>query len=229
MRRPELTGVSGVPECHLDPAVLARLPGEAAPAPWDLECRAVLWLGRGGRSAALALPLGLRGSRALAVVGGMVGYTATPVGEYAEVTGVVVTHDRLRPVAHVAFMAVDSPASVVGGRVSWALPKTLATFEGAAGGTTTAVGGGPARWRVRVTPTAIGPRVPVHGRLSVRQLFPGGRIGDSRLTGRATARLAAVRVEVESDGPLPTWLRPGRHLGVLLEAVEAALAAPELR
>jgi hypothetical protein len=80
-----------------------------------------------------------------------------------------------------------------------------------------------------VTPTAIGPRVPVRGGLLVRQLFPGGRIGESRLTGRGTARLAAVRVEVESDGPLPTWLLPGRHLGLLLDGAEAALSAPELR
>jgi hypothetical protein len=232
MAHPVLTDVAGVPECTLGDALLARLPKDAPAAPWELECDAVVWFHRGGRAVAEALPEALRAARALAVAGGMVRYRSSPVGGYDEVLGMVASHDAGRPWrrrfwGHVAFMAVDSERSLVGGRMNWAMPKTLATFDGGVGGVvpTTATGDG-AHWRVRAAPVAVGPRLPVRARFATRQGFPGGRLGTSRLSARGRVRLALVRVEVESDGALPTWLRPGRHLGAVVEQGTLRVAVP---
>ncbi len=235
MHPTQIRGVAGVPETVLGPAPcatrLATLARDAPPAPWELACEAVVWFGRGGGSAAAALPPVLRSSRALAVVGAMVRYRDTPVGPYDEVVGLVASHDGPSPWGHVAFMGVDSDESLVGGRVNWAVPKTCATFTGdeTDGRTASAPDGHPLGWRDRVTARALGPRVPLRGRVLVRQLFPGGRIGDSWLTGRCTARLAVVEVHVESDGPLATWLRPGRHLGALLDPAQGTLSPARRR
>ena len=37
-------------------ALVATLPVNEAPAPWECRCSALLWLGRGGRAAAAAMP-----------------------------------------------------------------------------------------------------------------------------------------------------------------------------
>ena len=223
MSRPELT-VSGVPETRLSDALRSRLPQNLAPAPWTCTCEAVLWTGRGGRA---ALPSAL-GSRTLGVVGGLVRYSDTPVGPYDEVLGLVGALTGLRPWAHVAFMAVDSAASLVGGRTNWAMPKTLAAFEGGVGSGRpfTATGADEARWRVSATPRVVGPAVPMVSRGTARQVFPDGRIGSCPLTARARLRPAVVTVEVDSEGPLPRWLRPGRHLGAVVESVTFSLGAP---
>jgi hypothetical protein len=59
-----------------------------------------------------------------------------------------------------------------------------------------------------------------------RQEFPDGRLGDSLVKGRGRIRVAVVDVEVESDGPLPTWLRPGRHLGAVVESARFSMTEP---
>ena len=82
--RVELTGVRGVPESVLSQALVATLPRNEAPAPWQCRCSALLWLGRGGRAAAAALPPALAGSPALATLGAFVRYADTPVGTYDE-------------------------------------------------------------------------------------------------------------------------------------------------
>ena len=88
--RPELSGVAGVPETLVSDALLARLPANDAPAPWTVRSRAVIWYARGGAAATAALPPSLRsGHRGLAVVGGVVRYSETPVGPYDEVFGLV--------------------------------------------------------------------------------------------------------------------------------------------
>jgi hypothetical protein len=108
------------------------------------------------------------------------------------------------------------------------MPKTMATFSGGVGRGTTfsATGADEARWRVSATPTWVGPPLPLRALGQARQEFPGSRVGSSGLRGRARVRPALVRVEVESDGPLPTWLRPGRHLGAVVETAEFSLDAP---
>ena len=60
---------------------------------------------------------------------GFVEYLDTPVGPYHEVlAGNLLWTGRLS-VSQVPFIAVDSLASVAGGRANWALPKTMADFE----------------------------------------------------------------------------------------------------
>ena len=70
------------------------------------------------------------GSPGLLTVGGFVRYTDTPVGAYDEVLGMIGSRTGLRPWGNVAFMSVNSESSLVGGRTNWAMPKTLARFDG---------------------------------------------------------------------------------------------------
>ena len=229
MIRTELTDVAGVPETAVSEALLARLPANLAPAPWECVCEAVVWFGRGGRSATQALPPALRDrASGLAVVGAVVRYLDTPVGPYDEVLGMVGARTGLKPWGSVAFMSVDSEASLVGGRTNWAMPKTLGSFDGdiGHGKAITGTGADETRWRVSATPKVIGPAVPVRTTGSARQEFPGHRVGESPLRARGRIRPAVVTVEVESDGPLPTWLRPGRHLGAVVERATFTLGEP---
>jgi hypothetical protein len=227
--RPALTGVAGVPEAALGEDLLARLPVDVPPAPWTCDAQGVVWCARGSAAATAALPPALRGSASgLAVVGGIVRYSSTPVGPYDEVFGLVGSHSGVQPWGSVAFMSVDSEASLVGGRANWAMPKTLAEFTGepGSGRTMTATGEGALGWRVTVRPTAYGPLLPMRSRGRCRQEFPDGRLGDSLVKGRGRIRVAVVDVEVESDGPLPTWLRPGRHLGAVVESARFSMTEP---
>ena len=228
--RPELTGVTGAPETQLSPSLLASLPENTSEAPWTVNCSAVVWTTRPTAAAREALPRQLRDSRAVVVIGGMVRYLETPVGPYDEVFGIVMVRQSLtRSFGHVAFMAVDSPASLVGGRTNWAMPKTLASFSGGVGHRRTITAGGDdTSWEVQATPRVVGPRVPVRSRAVTRQEFPGEVLGDSRLSARGRARPAVVDVKVSSEGPLAGWLRPGRHLGAVAEGVTFTLGVPDL-
>jgi hypothetical protein len=228
--RPELTGVAGVPETALSEALLATLPPNESEAPWTVNCSAVLWTVRPTRAAAEALPPSLRGGRGVVVVGGVVRYLETPVGPYDEVFGIVMSGYGRQALGTVTFMAVDSPESLVGGRTNWAMPKTLAAFEGGIGSgqTVVATGQDGLGWRVSARPRVLGPSLPVRSRAVTRQEFPGGILGDSRLRARGTARPALVDVEVESDGPLAGWLRRGKHLGAVADHVTFTLGAPDL-
>jgi len=228
MIRTEITGVPGVPETALSDELLARLPDNLAPAPWDARCSGLVWNGWGGSAARRALPPALRGSRALASVGGFVRYEYTPVGTYDEVFGMVASADGTKSWGNVAFMAVDSESSLVGGRTNWAMPKTLAQFDGSIGRgeTISAWSDGPVRWRVEATAVRVGPRIKVRSKQPSRQEFPDGAVRDSPMVASAAIRPALVRVEVVSDGPLASWLRPGLHLGALIESAEFTLGEP---
>lgn len=226
--RSELAGLPGVPETALSDALLASLPVNQAPAPWECRCSAVLWLGRGGRAASAALPSALAGSPALATIGGFVRYTDTPVGPYDEVLGMIGSRTGARTWGHVAFMSVDSRPSLVGGRTNWAMPKTLANFDGdpSAGRTISGTGADDIGWSVSATSRVVGPAVPLKTKATARQQFSDGRIGDSLLTFAGRVRPAIVTVEVSSQGTLPTWLRPGRHLGAVIESANFTLGEP---
>ncbi len=222
--RPELL-VPGVPETVLSEALLARLPENLAPAPWTTRCVAMVWLCRGGRDATEALPPALRGeSRGHAVIGGMVRYLDTPVGTYDEVFGIVVGAQGRHPWGNIAFIAVDSETSVVGGRANWAMPKTLASFEGGLTGMTAT--GLDTNWRISATPRRLGPAIKYTSRASVRQEFPDGRIRPSELLGKFKMRPTLIDVEVESDSTLPRWLKPGRHLGSVSPEMTFTAGAP---
>ena len=60
--RPELA-VAGVPETFVSEQLLARLPENLAPAPWDARCQATIWMSRGGKEARAALRTGLHALR----------------------------------------------------------------------------------------------------------------------------------------------------------------------
>ena len=108
------------------------------------------------------------------------------------------------------------------------MPKTLAEFEGEIANKRTISGwcDGPVRWRVEATPTVIGPRIKVRSNMPNRQEFPDGVVRVSQLAAQAHIRPALVRVEVVSDGPLASWLRPGLHLGAVVESAEFTLGEP---
>ncbi|MCU1642857.1 MAG: hypothetical protein JWN03_3132 [Nocardia sp.] len=231
MNRPELF-VHGVPETALTAALVEHLPVNAAAAPWNCSAEAVFWLGRGGAPATAALPPRLRGkARALGVIGGFVRYTETPVGSYDEVLGAIAFRQGLRPRGHVAFMAVDSETSLVGGRTNWAMPKTLASFSGdLASGTMTAteaVGGAP-KWTIGITARSFGFALPLHATGTVLHQSHTGDIAAAALHTRGRAKLALIDTSVDGDGDLPHWLRPGRHLGVLVPRLQFTLSSPAL-
>lgn len=229
MTRTEIVAVPGVPETALSDELIARLPENLAPAPWECRFSGLVWSGRGGKAARAALPTSLRHARALATVGGFVRYEDTPVGPYDEVFGQVASSEGLKSWGSVTFMAVDSEASLVGGRTNWSMPKTLASFEGEIGHKKTMAGwsNGPVRWRLEATPIAVGPRVTRGTSAQVRQQFPDGVVRPSIMQGRGTMRPALIRVEVVSDGPLASWLRPGLHAGALIEAGTFSLSDPQ--
>lgn len=229
MRTFDLTGVPGVPETALTEELVATLPGHAAAAPWRVRCSALVWWSRAGAAATAALPPALRHqARATVVVGGLVRYEDTPVGPYDEVFAVIGYRIGRSFGSNVAFMAVDSPTSLVGGRVNWSMPKTLARFEGApAGGRTfSATGDLEQSWRVSGSARRLGPPLPVISRARVLQQFPDGSLRGSRLAARGWMRPTRVDVAVDSTGPLPGWLPPGRHLGAVLRPVTFSLGVP---
>jgi hypothetical protein len=223
----DVRAVPGVAECELDDATVASLPGESAPAPWQVRCASIVWYGRGGRAAGLAAGAVAAGGRALVTIGGLVSYADTPVGPYHEAFATVAVRRGRGVRGTIPFMAVDSLVSLVGGRQNWSLPKCVARFEGepsATGSTMTAEGDG---WRVSATARPFGPRYPLPMRGRLVQAFPDGVLRESALSGRGSARSALVRVEVSSTrGDLPRWLRPGRHLGAVLLDTAFELTAP---
>lgn len=212
-----------VPESVLSDDLAARLPTATPAPPWPCRVEAVVWWHRSTAAARAALPVSLRDRARLPVtVGAFLRYLDSPVGPYSEVLAcpLVLRGGMLR--TSVAFIAVDSLASVAAGRQHWSLPKVLADFSGAAGRSAprSAVGDG---WVVTARPRPVGPAVPVAGRFSISQPADDGSPRTARSSLRGLARPALVQVEVESglaaDGPgtLAGWLRPGRHCGLVLE------------
>ena len=225
--RPELAGVAGVPETLLSDGLLTRLSANLAPAPWSCRGSALVWWTRATRAATGALPPPIRGAaRVMGVIGGFVRYQDTPVGSYDEVFAAVAHLEGVRPRTTVAFMAVDSETSLVAGRINWAMPKTLARFEGDPLGRMAAAAAGQTAWSVGATPRSWGPAV-VPLRLSglAVQQFPDGSLGRSVIRLRARGRPASVEVVVSSDGRLATWLRAGRHPGLVVPALSLSLGS----
>src|SRR4051794_10202525 len=197
-----LQEVEGVPESALGDADAARLPSAAAPAPWPTVLDAVLWFQRAAPGAQEQLPSALRGRRALPVtVGGLISYRETPVGPYHEVlASPVLLAGAKGPEAGVSFIAVDSPASGLGGRENWALPKTLARFrwpEPARGAfELDAQGEG---WSVHAAVRPRARRLPLAAGLRNRQVTPHGAEITFLSAWRGPVRLATV--ELETHGP----------------------------
>jgi hypothetical protein len=197
----------------------------APPAPWRSEIAALVWWHRATPAARDLLPAPLAGRGGVRVtIGGLISYRRGPVGPYREVFGAPML---LRPGpgwAHVAFMAVDSAASVAGGRGNWALPKELGRFAGDPGtpGRVTARGEG---WALAVTATTRPRALPAWAHLTCAQVWPDGAVRAFAVTMRGRARLARVEIEHEPRSPLATWLRAGRHPAVLVSGVQVVTPA----
>jgi hypothetical protein len=197
----------------------------APPAPWRSEVVAVLWWHRATPAVRGLTPAALAARVALPVtVGGLVAYRSGPVGPYREVFGAPVLLRRGPGRTHVAFMAVDSAASVAGGRRNWALPKELARFEDDPGrpGRLTARGDG---WALAVTARVRRRALPARGALTCAQVWPDGAVRAFAVFMRGRARLARVDVEHEPGSPLATWLCAGSHPAVVVSGVQVVTPA----
>jgi len=196
-----------LPESRLPADLLAQLPESTPTPPWHCRVRAVVWCQRAPSPLQSSSPYAgrVRG----AAIGAVVDYLESPVGPYREVFVGQLLRGTLLPVLHVPFIAVDSLASVQGGRRHWLLPKAMADIaldvrdESADGH---AVGDG---WSLTVAARAVGPRLPVAGPLSTEQ---AGARALASLRGRG--RLASV--QVSAVGPvLQGWLGTGPHAGIV--------------
>src|SRR5437588_6813952 len=146
--------------------------GSPPPAPWTCRCQAVVWSARPPRDAAEWLPPALAGRRPLGVIGGLVRYLDTPVGPYDEVFAAIGLRRGRGLAGHIPFMAVDSAASVAGGRGNWALPKTLAAFAGDMPSLQAAGDG----WRAAIHARPVGPALPLRTAGANLQQWPDGSL-----------------------------------------------------
>ena len=205
VRAPDWLDLPSVPESRLDAGTRARLAagegGPPAPPPWTTTVSAVLWWHRAAPGAVEHLPEAVRGLPHLPItVGALVRYRDSPVGSYSEVfaSPVLLRRGFGLPAVTVPFIAVDSLASVVGGRAGWMLPKTLARALWPSDG--------PARvetddWSVAVSVAPDGPRLPIRGRLPLLQAQPD-RVDGPQRRGHAVDEGArdqrhALRIELQ--------------------------------
>jgi hypothetical protein len=188
------------------------------PPPWTLSLEGLVWLHRAVPEAARFHQPGLRFDRGIPVtVGGFARYVDSPVGAYSEVWGSPTLVVRRRSVSlAVPFMAVDSAASLRGGRANWALPKVPAAF-------------GPDRWAASgdgwsllARVLSAGPRIPLLATGHLLQAREDGALLRSRCIARGAGRPARVLV----DGEPPAWLAPGRHLGLVVDRATLVVRAP---
>jgi Acetoacetate decarboxylase (ADC) len=201
------------------------VPSDPPPAPWRSDIDALLWWHRPAAEAAATLPEALRGWRALPVaLGALVSYRRGPVGPYAEVFAGRLLLRGGRPHAHVEFIAVDSQASIAGGRANWALPKEAARFEGAPGrpGRVRATGDG---WAVSVHAEARAPRLPAWAALPCVQVWPDGRARAFTVRVCGTARLADAHVTHEPPSAPAAGPAAGRHPAVLVSGRQVVTPA----
>lgn len=189
------------------------------PPPWHSRIDAVLWWHRATPHSRELVPAAL-GGRALPVtVGGLISYREGPVGPYGEVFGVVAAARGARAAGHVPFMAVDSAASMAGGRGNWALPKELASFEGDPGtpGRVAAHGDG---WALEAVARARPRALPARVAAPCAQVWPGGALRTFPITVRGRGRLGSVELTHAPGSPLERWLLAGRHPAVFLSGVQ---------
>lgn len=214
--------VAGVPESALPADVAGRLPATTAAPPWRCVVDAVLWWHRAAPGAADVIPGGVpAGARALPVtVAALVRYRSSPVGAYSEVFASPVLLAAPAPSVMIPFIAVDSLASVAGGRAHWALPKALASFAWEGYGAAVTGNG----WTVDVTTTTRGPRLPLAGVLPTAQPWPDGVLRCGLVRTHGWSRVAAVDV-ASTGASLPSWLLAGRHRALVLTGARMTVGA----
>lgn len=192
-------------------------------APWQSTIDGLLWAHAATPAARAALPSALAHRAGLALtIGGLIAYLDGPVGPYDEIFGAPVMLHGGPMLSHVAFMAVNSQASVAGGRRNWALPKVPASFE--VGGARHVV----ARaedWEVHVTALARPRRVPFAAACRCAQVWSDGATRDFTVRMRGRARLARVQVRHGARSALSEWLVEGRHVGLVVTGTQDVSAA----
>jgi hypothetical protein len=217
-----VTDALGLPETLLPQSLVAALPATAAPAPWQTRCEVVSWFHAVDHDALAALPEPIRPAGIAMVAWALVRYVETPVGPYSEIAATLLPSDGGEH-GHIPFIAVDSLSSIVGGRVNWLLPKSLASFDWAADGSSVMVASEqpttPA-WSVAVQVEDSGDAEPVAMPSHVQQVSTAGvvRRFDGEMSG--TMRAGTVIVDGHADGPLATLLRPGRYDGGLMSGCQ---------
>jgi Acetoacetate decarboxylase (ADC) len=231
----DFADLPGTPETALRPEDLANLPATAPPAPWRVTAAALLWTDRPDARARAAIDAVVPaevsvGATPIATVGALIRYLRTPVGRYREVIGAVVYHRGATVFTHIPFIAVDSMASVVGGRTNWALPKTLASFDGQpAHDVSMAATGGD--WRVEATPTSHRLMVPMlmPKLLALVQLGPHRTVWSVRPSCYGVTRLAQVDVRMTAAPTLRHWFPSGIRRGILSPQLTMLLGTAECK
>lgn len=203
-----------VPESTTD---RVEWPESSAP-PWPAGVRATLWWHR-STPGARRIGAGTVGATLPLTLAMMVEYLDSPVGPYREILASPVLRAPGRgigvlPRMSVPFIAVDSEASVHGGRVHWQLPKVLARFEGQVNGSFEASSNG---WHVSTSARQVGPRLPIAGALGFAQPDPGGGGGLRCASARLRGHFRFARVSVQAEGPsIGEWLVSGSHPGIVI-------------
>jgi hypothetical protein len=198
----------------------APAPDPAPPVPpWRSRVDAVLWwhptapASRGLVPAELGRPLPV-------ALGGLIAYREGPVGPYGELFAAVGVLRGARAAGHVPFMAVDSAASIAGGRANWALPKEACTFAGADPGRPGRLGARGEGWELSATARRRPRRLPLAAAGACAQLWPDGIVRTFGVTLRGSAWAGSVEV-VPAPGSAPAaWLAPGRHPALLLSGAQ---------
>jgi len=166
----------------------------------------------------------LRSRRRLPItVAAFVRYLDTPVGDYREILATpVLLIEWPLPAATIPFIAVDSLASIVGGRTNWGLPKTHASFTWSDDGSDLHVRGH--GWSIGAQVRSRGPAFPFAALLRARQVVAAGCDLRTRIGGRGRARFGRVTVQVL--GPdLPRWVLPGPHPAILVDDAQLRFSA----
>ncbi len=216
----ELRSIPSVPESAISEALAAGLP-QAIPAPWRTSGCGLLWLYRAPAGAASYHQHGLAFERSVPLgIAAFLRYEQGPVGSYDELIAMPTVLIRKRRLSlAVPFIAVDSEASIAGGRANWALPKTLAEFDWEQrDGLPQRISAHGDGWSAQARTVRLGPRMPLWARAQQTQVRADGSLAVVPVRSRGVGRIA--RVEVQSSGPtLPAWLVSGVHIGVAIERV----------
>jgi Acetoacetate decarboxylase (ADC) len=230
--RMDIAQIPGTDESALSEGEQVLLPASAPDAPWRVHARAVMWTRKPSPEAVATLrdvlPSSIiRNATPVRTIGAMVTYLDTPVGPYHEVLGIVILRRGKRTFAHVPFISVDSPASVVGGRTNWSLPKTLATFDGdPSSDRMTASADG---WEVdaQIAPKTLALPWVMPPLSSVVQATPDGGLWSVRMRGRGWARVARVTATVRASAATQSWFAAGDGPGIVVNRVVATVPKPK--
>jgi Acetoacetate decarboxylase (ADC) len=205
-------------------AAVVSLPAVIPAAPWQSTIEALLWAHAATPAARAALPPRLAPRAGLPLtIAGLIAYLDGPVGPYDEIFGAPVMLRDAALLSHVAFMAVNSQASIAGGRRNWALPKVLASFDGEVARPGHVVARGD-DWEVHVTATARPRRVPFAAAFRCTQVWSDGVMREFTVRMRGRARLTRVQVRHGAPSALSEWLVEGRHLGLMLTGMQEVSA-----